>query len=534
LILGLDFGTSTTGVSELDALGRRRLLNIGFQGSDLIPSLIAESDSGTWHFGQEALLEFKFKRTIRFIKECKNFIGNSPEFESNDAEDAIIAKFLSYVLEQVKLKYNYDATKDEDIQLRVSCPAGWNWKQRSRLLSILINKVGARVSNAEIVDEPSAAGVNFTSFLEQQTGRHRTLVFDMGGGTLDIAVLEVPDSESGLTVLSARSEPIAGSKLDDLITLKFLQDALKSLSLTHVSDPDSADLSSVSSAIAKRLSLEATEAQSLIDWVRFRVEDLKKSDLAQGQNASIPLFLEFLKSGFPKIDLGAFDDFDIGISDEQFEEMVEDFLNSARWVINRTIQDSLFTGRNLDEINARRSEPTQTIDFVILAGGMANVSAVRNWVDKVFPGKLVEAYFGDPQNLVATGLAPSTLYEMNFAAKSQFRPNFHLACGEKIFLYAYTPLFDINPGSRDGLFLRTFAEGPGYIKKLNLLLESIQSLGYVTNSGRQDVSIYPDGRMFLSGQVWNIFTGQNLTEKPAVPKGCPKCGRRNCPGICSN
>lgn len=532
MILGLDFGTSTTGVSELDTLGRKSLLSIGFQGSDLIPSLIAETNSGEWLFGQEALIEYQSNPGSRLIRNCKNFIGDSPTVSSNDSEDALIAKFLTFVLNQVKLKYKYDAIRDTQIKLRVSCPASWNWQQRSRLLNILVNKIGVQVSNSEIVDEPSAAGVNFANFLSQQNEGHRALVFDMGGGTLDIAVLTVVKNESELTILSARSDPIAGNKLDDLITQKFMDSALQ------VFHPQQylalQDLRTSAERLAASLSLNPEDVEGLIDWVRFRAEDLKKSDLAQNQDASIPLFLEFLKSRFTEINLVGQNDFDLEISAELFQEMVYEFLNSTISLINVTIQKSLYTGSNIDEIGSSWAQSTQTIDSVILAGGMANIAAIRNWIEDEFPGKLVEAYFGEPQNLVATGLAPSNLYQEDFPANSRFRPNFHLASGEEIFLYAYTPLFDINPGSREGLFLQVIAKGEGYITKLNLLLQPLQQFGSSIHSGTRAVSIYPDGRMFHLGEVWDIFTGKNLTEKPTVSKGCSKCGRLQCPGICSN
>jgi molecular chaperone DnaK (HSP70) len=552
LILGLDFGTSTTSVSELDALGEARLLPIGFQGATSIPSLIGESPSGEIFFGYQAKIEYQTTRGVVLHTSFKNFISHSPNAESDQKEDGILAGFLAFVFRQVLEKSSYDVFEDSTIQVRVSCPAGWNWQQRSRLLRILKDELGISISNSEAVDEPSAAGINYLDFLVQQEGTDRVLVFDMGGGTLDIAIMELSADRKTPNVLAASSQPIAGNKLDEELTSHFLKSAINALGSSN--PDDSRTIEDLAQDLAKLLGLPSSDASDLVRWVSFRVEDIKKSDLAKDLDASIPNFLEFIRLRFPTIKTSGNSDFTLGMGSNVFEEMVYKFLDSTVPLLRKVIQDSLFKGKNPHDLGEIKDIAFDTIDSVVLAGGMAHVAALRNWIDELFPGKMLDVYVAEPENLVAAGLAPRDVLETKFVATSNFRPNFHLAIDSTIFFFAYTPLFNISPGSYDGLYLRLNPLASGWrpitsfteIKKINLLGEHIPSRdqllfhsGNMAAFERDGLTLFPDGRLVgmdgAGNQItWNIFEGRNLVEKPPISYGCNMCTNPRCIGLCSN
>lgn len=553
MILGLDFGTSTTSISELGPLGEVRLLPIGSEGAESIPSLIAKSPSGNVYFGQEARVQFQIDPEVVLEKSFKNFISHQPNTERNEVEDQLVEGFLRYVFESAAVNTQYDLFNDDSISLRVSCPAGWNWKQRTRLLRIISEDLGVAVANSEVVDEPSAAGVNFLSFLNSQNRRARTLVFDMGGGTLDIAVLETNGDSVPPTIKSASSEAIAGNKLDELLTESFLRAALKQATGTDPSlDLNANDLAQ---ELISEFKVTQGSAEDIIRWVAFRLEDLKKSDLAQEQDASIQAFVDFLKQRFNEIEINDAAEFKVQISSDDFEHMVFEFLNETRPLILRVIQDSLFTGKNIHELpRIGWQEALESIDHVVLAGGMAHVGALRNWIDDNFPAKRLELYVSEPEHLVAAGLAPRSILEKDFVAESNFRPNFHLALGSFIFLYAYTPLFSIAPGQFDGLSKKVNPMADGWVPESDLTevrrltlsgmdIPPIDPLFFSTGDSaqfkRDGFTVYPDGRLVgIDGMGkpinWNIFTGSNVSSERPIPKGCPLCGRPSCPGICSN
>jgi molecular chaperone DnaK (HSP70) len=553
LILGLDFGTSTTSISELDDLGKPRLLPIGFQGSESIPSLIAHGEKGDIYFGQEARNKFQSDSAISVSKSFKNFISHRPSVLADPDEDQMITLFLRFVFTQVAEQTPYDPLNDSSISLRVSSPAGWNWEQRTRLLKIITDQLGISVSNSEVVDEPSAASINFLSYLANEEQNSRTLVFDMGGGTLDIAVLEVNGTESHPTIKSASSEQIAGNKLDDLLVSKVLTQALERLNSSPAASSE--NLNELSKELANVLGLDEGSAEDLLRWIGFRVEDLKKSDLAQEQDASILNFLDFLGKKFKNLDYPHVPDFNVVITSAEFEELVYDFLGSTKPLLTRVIQESLYTGKNIQDLQRISwDEAVAGLDYVVLAGGMAHVGSLRNWIDDFLPGKRLDVYVGEPENLVATGLAPRTVIETDFVAVSNFRPNFHLALGDFIFLYAYTPLFNIRPGSDVGLFKKIFPLSDGWspesdlteIRKLSLTGKEVpvhEKLFFATGDlapfKKEGFSVYPDGRLIGMDGVgtpisWNIFSGSKTSNQIQTSRGCDFCGKLNCPGICSN
>jgi hypothetical protein len=144
--------------------------------------------------------------------------------------------------------------------------------------------------------------------------------------------------------------------------------------------------------------------------------------------------------------------------------------------------------------------------------------------------------------------------EKDFAAESNFRPNFHLALGSFIFLYAYTPLFSISPGQFDGLSKKVNPFADGWVPESDLTeirrltlsgmdIPPIDALFFSTGDPapfkKDGFTVYPDGRLVGIDGVgkpinWNIFTGSNVSSERPIPKGCRLCGRPSCPGICSN
>jgi molecular chaperone DnaK (HSP70) len=553
LILGLDFGTSTTSVSELDSSGEVTLLKIGFQGAESIPSLVAESPSGEIFFGQDAKAQFQINPDVLLKKSFKNFISHQPDIHSSEVEDKLIAAFLTYVFENVAKKTQFNLFRDKSIQLRVSCPAGWNWQQRSRLLRIISQDLGFSVANSEVVDEPSAAGVNFLSYLYSENARKRTLVFDMGGGTLDIAVLETAGEKIPPTIKSASSEAIAGNKLDEVLTERLLRIAAQKVAgEVYASDFSSEQLAQ---KLVGSLGLSEKSVDDVIRWIAFRLEDLKKSDLAQEQDAVIPKFLGFLKQRFTNLEFDNSLDFRVELNSDDFEKTVYAFLDETKPLVLRVVQDSLFTGKNIHELpRIGWVEAIESLDHVVLAGGMAHVGALRNWIDDNFPGKRLDLYVLEPEHLVAAGLAPRTVLEKDFVAESKFRPNFHLALGSFIFLYAYTPLFSISPGQFDGLAKKVNPVADGWvpqedvteIRRLTLSSEEIPSTdrlffseGDLAPFRRDGFTVYPDGRLVGMDGVgkpinWNIFTGSNVERDRSISRGCSSCGRGGCSGSCSN
>ena len=554
MILGLDFGTSTTSVSTLDVTGEQSLLKIGLEGHTSIPSVIGLDSHGVMQYGQQAINLYAAGEIERLERSLKNSITDNPKSLVISAGDHNLDLFLRFVVQRVLDVSGLDLINDSDIEVRVSSPAGWDWQQRTRLLRILSKNIGIRVANQAVVDEPSSAALT-SIHLFQDDNPHRVLIFDMGGGTLDLAVMHVDPATSVPTILAADSQPLAGNKLDSLLTGCVLEKALEELRVPlDYSHRESNE--AMGALLLEALGLEAPLKQFL-SYLEIRVESIKRNDLAQDQDAYIRHFLSFLTARFGPIATNH-PDFDIEITGSEFQAVLYSFLSDAKSWIAKVIQYSNFNGKNLDKLGEIRKDtaPDQITD-VVLAGGMAHVYALRDWVDDMFPKKRVSSFEVEPEDLVAVGLAPRSITETEFGARSNFRPNFNLFLGENLILRAYTPLFEIQQGSTDGTFYKYIpskedwsnSEIPARFEKHSLLGQKISEVpspvfhpGDLSRLFRDGFVIYPSGGLVCpDGDGCNLqaFIFDDSEPEPnfdsrSKEQFCTFCGMKTCPGLCQN
>ena len=554
MILGLDFGTSTTSVSVLDVTGAKTLLKIGFEGNTSIPSVIGIDKQGLTHFGQEAINLYAVAEIDQLEKSLKNTITDNPETLEIRAGDKSLELFLRFVIERVLEVSGLDLINDPSLEVRVSSPAGWDWQQRSRLLGILSQRIGMQVAGQAIVDEPSAAALSATHIFRDGNA-HNVLIFDMGGGTLDIAIMRINPNDTVPTILAADSKPIAGNVLDYRLTGQVLAKALREIGV-DLDGVDKGNNLEMAALLVEAIGLDAPLNQFLA-YLEMRVESLKRSDLAQDQDAYIRDFLAFIRSRFDKLSSNR-QDFDIIISSDEFQEMIRQFLDPTKAWITKLVQDSSFDGKNLHDLHKITKElaPEQITDVVVV-GGMAHVYAIRDWLDTLFPRKLLPSFGIEPEDLVAIGLAPSSVTKTQFEARSNFRSNFNLFLGDNLVLRAYTPLFNIQQGSFDGLFYKNVPsrdqwhaiDTPTKFERKSLLGHKISEVeGSVFHPGdlfklfNDGFVIYPSGKLVCpdgDGCICEAYIFEESAqevERDSQPahRACTSCGRQSCPGICQN
>jgi molecular chaperone DnaK (HSP70) len=228
-VVCLDFGTTKTLVASGD-----HVLPLG-RLDRWMPSLVGLDHTGAVLLGEEAELadpELRIRSIKRAITKRWNDIRDSAvaAVRQTSAEELIVA-LLDRVAERAEAQ-GVDLRRPRT--LAVGCPSVWDSGQRRRFVRLL-NAAGIPASLADLVDEPVAAGI---AWLERQslTGVTplRLLVFDMGGGTLDIAVIDVLGSgEDDIHLLAAVGRAEAGDTLDEAIA----DDLARDLGLAD-DDPD--------------------------------------------------------------------------------------------------------------------------------------------------------------------------------------------------------------------------------------------------------------------------------------------------------
>ena len=368
----------------------------------------------------------------------------------------------------------------------------WSGEQRRRLVNIA-NKAGLPVKLDALVDEPVAAGIAWLAGdPKPRPEQFRVLVFDMGGGTLDIAVLDVYGHRT-VAVLAAFGIPVAGDALDDAIAADLRDHA--GAQATGGDNPESA-------------------------WAELRMaaRDIKVQ-LSTEDESVVTLSQKYFGSA------------EIWYTREQLEELFKPQMDEAVMAVGLALRLARLSDRAPDSLRsvARASidEAIESVDVVVLAGGMAHVPYVRTRLEAMFGAGTEVAYaypaagdrtlFRQPELAIALGLAQAD----HFGRINLFRPALDIQLKidgkrDPVTLYeAFTPLMDqgkLRSGSSDIRYVRTGrdlrlpATGTGTIRVISHNGSPVQSTldgrgldGFpVTIDGSKfEFSLYPYGRIRL-------------------------------------
>ncbi|MEB3286335.1 MAG: molecular chaperone DnaK [Vampirovibrionales bacterium] len=181
-VVGIDLGTTNSVVAVME--GGKPSVIANAEGSRTTPSVVALAKTGEWLVGQLAKRQAVLN-TDRTIASNKRYMGTSHRWTLDGKEyssQEISAKILRKLAD--------DASKylgEKVTQAVITVPAYFNDSQRQA------TKDAGRIAGLEvlrIINEPTAAALAYG--LDKKSDE-KILVFDLGGGTFDVSVLEVGD-----------------------------------------------------------------------------------------------------------------------------------------------------------------------------------------------------------------------------------------------------------------------------------------------------------------------------------------------------
>ena len=222
--VGVDFGTTTSLLAEGAANRQPLVLPLG-RTTRYLPSVFGLDDQNRMLFGDDAT-GLAPARVRRSVKQC--ITRNEDEIWLEDGSLLSADDGIRGILAAIAVNARVGGADLSPETTRLGCPAMWTGGQRQRLLD-LASQAGLPVTDHTLIDEPVAAGV---AWVQRQRSLNRDvagklLVFDMGGGTLDVALLDVV-SEMGhdpeISVLSSWGIDEAGDSLDDAIAAELERD----------------------------------------------------------------------------------------------------------------------------------------------------------------------------------------------------------------------------------------------------------------------------------------------------------------------
>ena len=347
--VGIDLGTTNSCVSVLEGGEAKVIPNA--EGSRTTPSVVAFAKNGEVLVGQPAKNQ-AVTNVDRTVRSVKRHIGS--DWKSNDIDGKLYTpqEISAHVL--MKLKRDAEAYLGESItDAVITVPAYFNDAQRQA------TKDAGQIAGLNvlrIVNEPTAAALAYG--LEKADKEQTILVFDLGGGTFDVSLLEIGDGVVEVRATSGDNH-LGGDDWDNRI-VECLVDKFKNASGVDLSK-DRMAMQRLREA-AEKAKIELSASQSATINLPYITVDADKN----------PLFL------------------DETLSRAEFQRITQDLLDRCRTPFQSVIKDA---GISVSEI-----------DHVVLVGGSTRMPAVTDLVKELTGGR--EPNKGvNPDEVVAVGAA---------------------------------------------------------------------------------------------------------------------------------
>lgn len=367
-IIGIDLGTTNSVVAIVE--GNEPIVIPNQEGANKTPSVVAFLDNNECIVGEIARRQAATnpERTISSIKriigldydEADDQLPNLP-YEVVNHQDKVLIDIngLGYSPEQIssmiikKLKESAEAYLGQEVtQAVVTVPANFNDSQRNATLE------AARLANIEVLrllNEPTAAALAY-GLGKSAADEEVIAIYDFGGGTFDITILEISDKT--FEVLTSTGDArLGGDDLDNAIVNRIVEEFQDEHGVDLREDP----------VTLRRLKEVAEKAKCELSTASQTMIALPFIAYRQGQ----PLHLERQ------------------LTRDEFEEMIEPFVNRTVRCCKRAIEDA---GLNKKEI-----------EKVILVGGSTRIPLVQDAVEDFFG---LQPFKGiNPDEVVAMGAA---------------------------------------------------------------------------------------------------------------------------------
>ncbi|MDD4331341.1 MAG: molecular chaperone DnaK [Methanosarcinaceae archaeon] len=345
-ILGIDLGTTNSCMAVME--GGDAVVIPNAEGGRTTPSIVGYSKKGERLVGQVAKRQAVSnpENTIRSIKRHMGDANYKVDLHGKKYSPQEISAMILQ-----KLKTDAEAYLGEDIkQAVITVPAYFNDAQRQA------TKDAGQIAGLEvlrIINEPTAASLAYG--LEKGVEDQKILVYDLGGGTFDVSILELGDGV--FEVLSTSGNTLLGGDDFDQCIMDYLLEEFKKI--------EGIDLSK-DKAVLQRLKDAAEKAKIELSGV-------------VSTNVNLP-FLTIGPDGEPK-------HMDIDITRAQFQKMSEELLDKTLVSMRQALSDAKLTPKDINK--------------VILIGGSTRMPAVVDLVESFIGQKPYKNI--NPDEAVAIG-----------------------------------------------------------------------------------------------------------------------------------
>ena len=343
-IIGIDLGTTNSCVAIYEGGEAKVITNP--EGSRTTPSVVAFK-KGEIIVGQKAKNQMVTNKDT--ISSIKRKMGTSDKVHAND-KDYTPEEISAMILSDLK-KTAEEYLGEKVSRAVITVPAYFNDSQRQA------TKNAGKIAGLEverIINEPTAAALAYG--LDKQDKTQTVLVYDLGGGTFDVSILELGDGVFEVKSTSGNNK-LGGDDFDERIMDWMVKEFKKESGI---------DLSSDKMAM-QRVKDAAEKAKK--DLSGMSSTEISLPFISQGEEGPIHLNLNLTRA--------------------KFEDLISDLVESTLEPVRKAMKDAKLTKNDIDK--------------VLLVGGSTRVPCVVDLVKKELgkePSKEV-----NPDEVVAMGAA---------------------------------------------------------------------------------------------------------------------------------
>ncbi len=353
-IIGIDLGTTNSVVAVMD--GNEPTVIPNQEGDRTTPSVIAFNDKGEVLVGAPARNQ-RVTNPEKTVYSVKRFMGRRHN-EVQSEEKMVPYQVLGDAGEYVKIGVGDDVYTPQEISAKtlrklkeaaesylghkvnkavITVPAYFNDAQRQA------TKDAGQIAGLEvarIINEPTAAAMAYG--LDKKQSEQKIVVFDLGGGTFDVSILELNDDD-GMKVFEVISTSgdthLGGDDFDEVL-------------INHVADE-----------FMKSNTVDLRKDTMALQRLQEACEKAKK-ELSSRPNSDINLpFICQDSDGNAK-------HLQLNITRADFEKLIDPLVQRCRTPVEQALKDAKLSASDIDEI--------------VLVGGSTRVPMVQEMVKKVF------------------------------------------------------------------------------------------------------------------------------------------------------
>ncbi|WP_276887631.1 molecular chaperone DnaK [Anaerococcus lactolyticus] len=346
-IIGIDLGTTNSAVAVME--GGTPTIIPNSEGNRTTPSVVAFSKDGERLVGETAKRQ-AITNPHRTISSVKREMGHDWKTPEIDGKQYTPEEISAMILQ--KLKADAEAyLNDKVTNAVITVPAYFTDAQRQA------TKDAGQIAGLKvdrIINEPTAAALAYG--MDKETDQSKIMVYDLGGGTFDVSILEVGDGV--FEVLATRGNNKLGG--DDF---------------------DNAVVDYLASEFKKESGVDLTKDLTAMQRLKDAAEKAKK-ELSSTLTTNVNLPFITAVDGQPV-------HLDINLSRAKFDELTHDLVEKTRKPVEDALHDAGLSASDIDK--------------VLLVGGSTRVPAVQELVKKII-GKEPQKDI-NPDESVAIGAA---------------------------------------------------------------------------------------------------------------------------------